>query len=42
VGLFLFHVDHLDIFIVLIDASTRWSYIYLLATKNITFARLLA
>jgi Integrase core domain len=29
-------------FMVLIDASTRWSHIYLLATKNIVFARLLA
>jgi hypothetical protein len=27
---------------ILIDASTRWSHVYLLATKNIIFARLLA
>jgi hypothetical protein len=29
-------------FMVLIDASTRWLHVYLLATKNIAFARLLA
>jgi GAG-pre-integrase domain/Integrase core domain len=29
-------------FIVLIDVSTRWSHVCLLATRNITFARLLA
>jgi hypothetical protein len=27
---------------VLIDASTRWSYIFLLVTRNVAFARLLA
>jgi Integrase core domain len=29
-------------FMVLIDASTRWSHVCLLATRNVTFARLLA
>ena len=29
-------------YIVLIDASTRWSYVYLLSTHNMNFARLLA
>jgi GAG-pre-integrase domain len=29
-------------FMVLIDASTRWSHVCLLATRNIAFARLLA
>jgi hypothetical protein len=29
-------------FMVLIDASTRWSYVCLLATRNVIFARLLA
>ena len=29
-------------FMVLIDASTRWSYVSLLSTRNVTFARLLA
>jgi hypothetical protein len=29
-------------FMVLIDASTRWSYVCLLSTRNIAFARLLA
>ena len=29
-------------FMVLIDASTRWSHICLLSTRNIAFARLLA
>ena len=29
-------------FMVLIDASTRWSHICLLSTRNVTFARLLA
>ena len=29
-------------FMVLIDASTRWSHVCLLATKNVAFARLLA
>jgi hypothetical protein len=27
---------------VLIDASTRWSHVYLLSTHNVAFARLLA
>ena len=27
---------------VLIDASTRWSHVYLLSTRNVAFARLLA
>ena len=27
---------------VLIDASTRWSHVYLLSTKNVAFATLLA
>ena len=27
---------------VLIDASTRWSHVYLLSTRNMTFARFLA
>ena len=29
-------------FMVLIDASTRWSHVYLLSTRNVAFARLLA
>ncbi|KAM2557854.1 hypothetical protein TB2_014928 [Malus domestica] len=29
-------------FMVLVDASTRWSYVCLLSTRNVTFARLLA
>ena len=29
-------------YIVLIDASTRWSHVCLLSTRNMTFARLLA
>ena len=29
-------------FMVLIDASTRWSHVCLLSTRNIAFARLLA
>jgi hypothetical protein len=29
-------------FMVLIDASTRWSYVCLLSTRNVAFARLLA
>ena len=29
-------------FIVLIDASTRWSHVFLLSTRNVAFARLLA
>ena len=29
-------------FMVLIDASTRWSHVCLLATRNVAFARLLA
>jgi hypothetical protein len=29
-------------FMVLIDASTRWSYVCLLAIRNVAFARLLA
>jgi hypothetical protein len=29
-------------FMVLINASTRWSHVCLLATKNVTFVRLLA
>jgi GAG-pre-integrase domain len=29
-------------FMVLIDVSTRWSYVCLLATRNVAFARLLA
>lgn len=29
-------------FMVLIDASTRWSHVCLLSTRNVTFARLLA
>jgi hypothetical protein len=29
-------------FMVLIDASTRWSYVTLLATRNVAFAKLLA
>ena len=29
-------------FMVLIDASTRWSYVFLLSTLNLAFARLLA
>ena len=29
-------------FMVLIDASTRWSHVYLLVTRNIAFSRLLA
>ena len=29
-------------FMVLIDASTRWSHVCLLATRNISFSRLLA
>ena len=29
-------------FMVLIDASIRWSYVCLLSTRNVTFARLLA
>jgi hypothetical protein len=28
--------------VVLIDASTRWSHIFLLATRNVTFTRLFA
>ena len=28
-------------FIVLIDASSRWSHIYLLSTRNVAFARFL-
>ena len=27
---------------VLVDASTRWSHVYLLSTRNVPFARLLA
>ena len=27
---------------VLIDASTRWSHVYLLSSRNVAFARLLA
>ena len=33
-------VVHLSIFMVLIDASTRWSHICLLSVKNVAFARL--
>jgi GAG-pre-integrase domain len=29
-------------FMILIDASTRWSYVCLLATRNVTFTRILA
>jgi hypothetical protein len=29
-------------FMILIDASTRWSHVRLLATRNVAFARLLA
>ena len=29
-------------FMVLIDASTKWSHVYLLSTRNVVFARLLA
>ena len=29
-------------FMVLIDACSRWSHVYLLSTRNIVFARLLA
>ena len=29
-------------FIILIDASTRWSHVYLLSTRNVAFAGLLA
>lgn len=35
-------MDHLDIFMVIIYASTRWSHACLLSTRNQTFARLLA
>ena len=33
---------HFRYFMVLIDASTRWSYVYLLSSRNVAFARLLA
>ena len=39
---FIHHVDLFWYFMVLIDASTRWSHVCLLATRNITFSRLLA
>ena len=29
-------------FMILIDVSTRWSHVYLLSTRNVAFARLLA
>ena len=29
-------------FMVLIDASTRWSHVFLISTRNVAFARLLA
>ena len=29
-------------FLVLIDASSRWSHVFLLSTRNVAFARLLA
>ena len=29
-------------FMVLIDASTRWSHVFLLSTRNVAFARFLA
>lgn len=35
-------VDHFIIFIILIDASTRWTQVCLLSTSNIIFARLIA
>ena len=33
---------HFPYFMVLIDASTRWSHVCLLSTRNVAFARLLA
>ena len=36
------HVDLFQYFMVLIDASTRWSHVCLLATRNIVLSRLLA
>ena len=33
---------HFRYFMVIIDASTRWSHVYLLSTRNVAFARLLA
>ena len=33
---------HFRYFMVLIDASTHWSHVYLLSTRNIAFAKLLA
>ena len=33
---------HFKYFMVLIDASTRWSHVCLLSTRNVAFARLLA
>lgn len=35
-------VDHFVIFIILIDASKRWTQVCLLSTSNIIFARLIA
>ena len=33
---------HFRYFMVLIDASTRWSHVCLISTRNVAFARLLA
>ena len=33
---------HFCYFMVLIDASTCWSHVYLLSTRNVVFTRLLA
>ena len=41
-GLFIHHVDHFRYFMILIDASTRWTHVCLLSTRNQAFARLLA
>ena len=35
------HCGPFKYFIVLIDASTRWSHVSLFSTKNVAFARLL-
>ena len=41
-GLFTHLVDLFRYFMVLIDASTRWSHVCLLSSRNVAFARLLA
>ena len=40
--LFIHQVDIFFIFMVLIDASTRWSHVCFLSTRNVAFSRLLA